>query len=156
MAPMTNEQPDTPISDALARMRRSVDIPRIDPARERALLAAFDAHWSGPQPALSSGAWQAAAALVAMTLVINWLVVATDPRTGAGRENEVVDHAEFVAWPGADARPPFESGSVVRVDLPVSALSALGLPAPLSTATVVQAEVVVAQDGFARAVRIVQ
>lgn len=144
------------ITDTLTRLRQTMDVPPIDPAREQALLDAFDAYWAHPRPDVSSGSRWAAAALVALTVAINWLVVATDPRSGSGRAAEVVDHAEFVAWPGAEARPPFESGSVVRVELPVAALSALGLSAPLSTATVVQAEVVVAQDGFARAVRLVR
>jgi hypothetical protein len=132
-----------------------VEVPPIDPAREQALLAAFDAHWSEPPAHDTQGAWQAAAALVAITMVINWLVAANPPLTDAGLIDPVTDEAAFVAWPGAEARPPFESGAVVQVDLPVSALPGLGLSVPHSTATVVPAEIIVGQDGFARAVRVI-
>ena len=50
---------------------------------------------------------------------------------------------EFVAWPGAAAWPPFESGELIRVELMVDG-------------GVVEADVLVGQDGFARAVRLVQ
>jgi hypothetical protein len=50
---------------------------------------------------------------------------------------------EFVAWPGAAAWPPFESGELIRIDIPTEV-------------GVVQAEVLVGQDGFARAIRLVQ
>jgi hypothetical protein len=51
--------------------------------------------------------------------------------------------ADFVAWPGAAAWPPFESGELIRVQLTVGG-------------GVVEADVLVGQDGFARAVRLVQ
>ena len=56
---------------------------------------------------------------------------------------ETDDAAEFVAWPGATAWPPFESGELIRVDIPTEA-------------GVVQADVLVGQDGFARAIRLVR
>lgn len=63
---------------------------------------------------------------------------------------------DFVVWPGATAWPPFESGQLIRVDLPVDLLPALGFAEPESEVVVVQADVLVGQDGFARAVRLVQ
>jgi hypothetical protein len=64
------------------------------------------------------------------------------------------ENAAFVAWPGAAAGPPLESGSLMRVDLPVSILPALGLWPPSSAETTVPVEILVGQDGFARAVRL--
>jgi hypothetical protein len=64
--------------------------------------------------------------------------------------------ADFVVWPGAAAWPPFESGQLIRVDLPVDLLPSLGFAEPEPEALVVQADVLVGQDGFARAVRLVQ
>ena len=61
----------------------------------------------------------------------------------------------FVTWPRATAGPPLESGSVVRVSLPVSILPALGLWPPPSAGSEVPADLLVGQDGFARAVRLV-
>jgi hypothetical protein len=54
------------------------------------------------------------------------------------------DVTEFVAWPGAAAWPPFESGELIRVELSVDGDA------------VVEADVLVGQDGFARAVRLVR
>jgi hypothetical protein len=59
------------------------------------------------------------------------------------RLEEASDSAEFVAWPGATAWPPFESGELIRIDIPTEV-------------GVVQAEVLVGQDGFARAIRLIQ
>jgi hypothetical protein len=59
------------------------------------------------------------------------------------RLDEGPDSTEFVAWPGAAAWPPFESGELIRIDIPTE----IG---------VIQAEVLVGQDGFARAIRLVQ
>jgi hypothetical protein len=64
--------------------------------------------------------------------------------------------ADFVIWPGAAAWPPFESGELVRVTLPLDALPALGVIPPAAAEAVVQADVLVGQDGFARAIRLVQ
>lgn len=64
--------------------------------------------------------------------------------------------SDFVPWPGAAARPPFESGELVRIDLPASVLHSLGLWSPAAPDAVVQADVVIGQDGYARAVRLAQ
>ena len=133
-----------------------LDVPPIDPERERALLAAFDAHWAKPRQRSSRWSLGTAAALAAAILGLNWLVVLNTPRGDSVTVESASEVSGFVPWPGAEAWPPFESGSLVRVDLPVSALIALGLPLPSSTVSVVQAEIVVGQDGFARAVRVVQ
>ena len=64
--------------------------------------------------------------------------------------------SEFVPWPNAEALPAFESGELLRLDLPSSMLSSLGLGSPGSNVTAVTADVLVGQDGLARAVRLVQ
>jgi len=65
--------------------------------------------------------------------------------------------SEFIAWPGAATLPAMESGELVRTELPTSVLGLLGLESkgPLSARTVV-ADVLVGQDGQARAVRLVE
>ena len=153
---MTRQPHEAPATDALCRYRAGIEVPPIDPDRERALLAAFDAHWARPRSANRQWVWMTAAVgLLATTLALNWLV-ATAPQPVLEMSGTTVDLSEFVPWPGTQTWPPFESGRVVRVDLPVSALPALGLLPPVSAATVVQADIVVAQDGFARAVRLVR
>ena len=82
-----------------------------------------------------------------------------DAASSAGRGRASVDAAaaaDFVLWPGAAAWPPFESGELVRVTLPLDALPALGVAPPAAADAVVQADVLVGQDGFARAIRLVQ
>ena len=61
---------------------------------------------------------------------------------------------EFVVWPGAADLPTFESGHLMRMELPMSVVASLGLR-PSSVAPVVQADVLVGQDGYARGVRLV-
>jgi hypothetical protein len=48
-----------------------------------------------------------------------------------------------------------ESGSLVRMDLPVSVLPSLGVTPPTGGATTVKADLVIGQDGLTRAVRLV-
>jgi hypothetical protein len=133
-----------------------IEVPPIDPDREKALLAAFDAHWAQPRPRPARWSLGTAAALAAAIIALNWLVVSNTPQIDRVADETAFDMTGFVPWPGAEAWPRFESGSLVRVDLPVSALVALGLPLPSSTDSTVQADIVVGQDGFARAVRVVQ
>jgi hypothetical protein len=59
------------------------------------------------------------------------------------RWDEAADSTEFVEWPGAMAWPPFESGELIRIDISTEV-------------GVVKAEVLVGQDGFARAIRLVE
>ena len=64
---------------------------------------------------------------------------------------------EFASLDGTDTFDGLESAHVVRVELPPSALAALGWPvADESEGAVVRADVVVAEDGVARAIRLVE
>jgi len=60
-----------------------------------------------------------------------------------------------VILPGATALPRLESGRVIRIEIPEAELSSVGLWPPMH-AGAVQADVLVGQDGLARAVRLVQ
>ena len=154
---MTNGQANTHLDDGLRRLRSGIELPPIDPGREQALLAAFDAHWARPRRRAGRWAWTiATAASIAVALALDWLVLKRAAPPGGETSESIVDVAGFVPWPGAHTWPPFESGELVRVNLPASALPALGLWPPPSAGSVVQADIVVAQDGFARAVRLVQ
>ena len=144
-----------------------IEVPPIDPRREQALLQAFDAHWgvsdasgsrSRPRRRHVSWSWvsaMSAAVLVAAVATLNWLVVTTHAPIDQVPDETPVDMSGFVFLPGASAWPRFESGSLVRMDVPVSALSALGLQAHSATG-LVKAEVVIGQDGVARAIRVIQ
>jgi hypothetical protein len=148
--------PDAGDETTLMKLLNDIEVPPADPAREAALLAAFDAYHARSRQRFGFPAWAAAAALVVITVSLNWLVV-TRPAPAPPRVPDAsFDLTGFVAWPGASAWPPLESGSLMRVDLPVSLLPTLGLSAPSSAAGFVAADIVVGQDGFARAVRLVQ
>jgi hypothetical protein len=64
---------------------------------------------------------------------------------------------EFVAWPGARALPPFESGELIRTELPVAVLPLLGLRSEgAGRGSTVTADVIVGQDRLPRAVRLLR
>jgi hypothetical protein len=154
---MSSELRDTHIDQALATIRETTAVPPVDPGRERALMNAFDAHHARPRrPARrATWVWTAAAASMALAIGLGRLGV-SDATPVETTSDAPADLAGFVPWPGAFALPPLESGELRRVDLPRAALPALGLTAPASAAAVVPADVVIGQDGLARAVRLVR
>jgi len=154
---MNDRGNETGIREALSRLREATHVPPPDPDRERALLAAFDQYWSKPRPRPVSWSWTvAAAALLGLTAGLNWMVLTEAPRSLPASSNVRDDVSGFVPWPGSEAWPRFESGALMRVELPASSLPLLGLVAPASAGSVVQADLLVGQDGFARAVRLVR
>jgi hypothetical protein len=101
--------------------------------------------------------WWTSAALATATALL--IVVGIGPGRETGTSSVLPSHAvavgEFVPWPGARDLPPLESGELLRVDLPVSMLPSLGIVPPATQAVRVKADVIVGQDGLARAVRLV-
>ena len=74
------------------------------------------------------------------------------------RAKPVVPPHEVVTqfFPLMDAPPPFERGELVRVTLPASAMLSVGMPVPEEHLNDrVQADVLIGQEGFARAIRFV-
>jgi hypothetical protein len=146
------------VVEALRRLAQDTNVPPVDPQAERVLLEAFDVAWEQKRtPArrrFSRAA--AAAALLALAATIAWMIASRPARAPAPAPSAAVPLAttEFVIWPGAAELPRFESGHLLRMELPVSALPSLGLMPPSSRAAVVQADVLVGQDGFPRAVRL--
>ncbi len=64
---------------------------------------------------------------------------------------------EFFPLSYGGDRKPMESGEVIRVQMPRSALITLGLPVDVERAdTLVKADLLVGEDGLARAIRFVQ
>ncbi len=84
---------------------------------------------------------------------------ATKPRphrTVRSRPSRFVAAEGFVMLPAAANLPPFESGEIVRMELPVTSLPAYGLEiAPDARRPAVEADLLVGQDGQARAIRLV-
>lgn len=85
----------------------------------------------------------------------------TPPRRGAsartaGERRRVVKPAGFVELPGAAGLPQFESGTIVRLELPVASLPAYGIEIPAAAdERPVEADLLVGQDGLTRAIRLV-
>jgi hypothetical protein len=62
----------------------------------------------------------------------------------------------FVPLPGAAGLPDFESGRIVRVELPLASLPAYGVDmVPDAARSEIEADLLVGQDGQPRAIRIV-
>jgi hypothetical protein len=167
-------QQDSDIEDldlalALRRLADASEPPPIDPRREAALLAAFDAARTvipGRRPYWGmAGLAAAAAVLIAVTLPVRagrhgnpfdgMAPTKPLPSSSRGVQPDPLPPMEFVLVPGAAALPPMESGSLVRMEIPVSMLPSLGLTPPAASVTAVRADVIVGQDGLKRAVRLV-
>ena len=166
---------DLDLALALRRLADAVDVPPIDPAREAALMAAFDAA-AAQAPARRTRRsidWgMAGLATAAALLIAVGLAPVRAGRHGAPLEGNTVLHKplssslrgvplepvlpnEFVIVPGAAALPPMESGELVRMDLPVALLPSLGVVPPPNSVARVKADLIVGQDGLPRAVRLV-
>jgi hypothetical protein len=102
--------------------------------------------------------WWAAAAAVLLVAGALW-TGARPPRPPLGAANApvaVIEEEEnaFVPLPNAAGSPQDDDVDLVRVELPRSAVTALGIPASDDgDADSVEAEVLVGPDGMARAVR---
>ena len=61
----------------------------------------------------------------------------------------------FIELPWTAGLPAFESGEIVRVEVPVASLPAYGFDISRGTSRNIEADVLVGQDGLARAMRLV-
>jgi anti-sigma factor RsiW len=78
------------------------------------------------------------------------------PRPSAHRQARVLRPAGFMVIPSAVGLPDFESGEIVRTRIPVSSLPVYGVEiVPDAAGTPVEADLLVGQDGRARAIRLV-
>jgi len=170
---------ERPVADALRALRQAAAVPPADPAREAALLAAFDAAHAGAYARRGPGEakgrrdyWYlggfAAAAILLLVASLPAIRIgrhAPPPPSEGGfqashtplpsRDVQFRTPGEFVIVPGAAGLPRMESGTLVRMDVPVSVLPSLGLTPPPGQVKAVTADLVVAQDGLPRAARLV-
>ena len=167
---MTTDDRDSDIDDlelalGLRRLADSAVVPPVDPAREAALMAAFD---SRPRRSRGAEYWGMAGLAAAAALLILVLPSSTgrhvpyglrgtpEPLPSSSRGVQFVPlPGEFVIVPGAAALPDMESGSLVRVDLSVAVLPSLGVTPRGGQGEKVTADLIVGQDGLTRAVRLV-
>ena len=103
-----------------------------------------------PRPARPAWLAIAAALLLSCGLGI-WLA-----QRAAVPDENAMQAGGFLAIPAAAYLPPLESGAIVRVELPLSALPSYGIPiTPDMQTDSVDADLLVAQDGFTRGIRLV-
>jgi hypothetical protein len=169
--PSDSGAPDPELLTALRRLAEHTTVPEPDQKREAILLAVFDDAQRSRRTAPSGYWWMAGLATAAALLIAAGLIPSGAGRHGPSPASDQRMHplsadlrgvrsrsdgvGEFVVWPGAAGLPPLESGELVRTELPVSVLPSLGLRPPASHVTAVRADVLVGQDGLARAVRLV-
>ena len=166
---------DRDLALALRRLGEAVVVPNEDPARRTALMAAFD-EAQRRRPPVHGGRqywYMAGLATAAAVLIAAGLHPALTGRHGTPPGASQPPHKafasdfrgvqpgpespdDFVMVPGAAGLPAMESGSLVRIDVPVALLPSLGLVPPQTNRTTsVQADLIVAQDGLPRAARLV-
>jgi len=115
------------------------------------------------RPVATVHAWWAAAAAAALLLAAGLLLSPKQPVRPLAAVNAVAapalaaadeEDAGFVPLPNAAGAPQDDDVDLVRVELPRTAVTALGTPGSFDTeAGSVEAEVLVGPDGMARAVR---
>ena len=147
------------------------------PARvEAGLVAAFRAHQARrPVEIMPSNAWMPLfAGLAAAVLMTVGLLLVRDrpvpvPRHSSTAtvelaatapadlmDDETPDSDGYIPLPNAERLAPDENVNVVRVELPRSAMLAVGLPVSVDQSTdLVEADIKMGSDGLARAVRFV-
>ena len=147
----------TPTERKLNQLLRTVSEtgPQEAPANvEQALLAAFHQR----QNKRRTSRWAAfaiAAGLGVVALLRLTSTVAAPPVVSIATAQP--DTSEFIALADADTSTPLEHATIVRVRLPLSDFRDIGLAINEQNAAVrVQADVLLGQDGLARAVRFVQ
>lgn len=71
------------------------------------------------------------------------------------RREGAVTPSGFVALPWTAGLPAFESGEIVRMEVPVASLPAYGIDISSGADRPVEADILIGQDGLARAIRLV-
>jgi hypothetical protein len=141
-------------------LRRLADqkVPALNATRLNSLMAAVGRRRGRSRPAtIAVGLSVAASILIVVSLSVGVTREAPphSSETAAALTQPGTPETGFVVLPGAAALPRLESGRVIRIEIPESELSAVGLWRA-ARGGAIQADVLVGQDGLARAVRLVQ
>lgn len=155
------------LTRGLRELAESVGAAEGSPDVAERLTAAFRAHRQVGRKAGWAVRRRALAAAAAVTLVAAAAWFVGGPIGSGGRAPETAAIAPsspsggaslegFIAVPAAAGLPAFESGQIVRIDLPVASLPAYGVEViPDARAEEVAADVLIGQDGQPRAIRLV-
>jgi hypothetical protein len=133
---------------ALGRLAKTAEAP---PHVEQAVMAAFGAHQRRRR--VSAIRWLSVAAALVVMITAALVISRPQPPPAVAASPAANDLSGFLPVPYRAA--PIENGYIVRVQMPRSALVSLGMPVPAGEREVVQADLLLADDGLAQAVRLV-
>jgi len=148
-------RPEPDLADALRRLNAAAVVPPADPSREAALMAAFDAAHASQPARHRRDYWHLAAFAAAAAVLLAVGIAPPHTPPPPAHDVRLESPNDFTIVPGAAGLPAMESGTLVRMDVPVAMLPSLGLAPPAGRASIVKADFIVAQDGLPRAVRVV-
>jgi hypothetical protein len=120
-------------------------------ATEQRILAAFRARRKHVVRRMLYGAIAAACLAVALLSIRSHRAA---PHRSSTNQTSSLAYG-FVALPYAQSDVPLEQAIIVRVQLPPSAWGALNVPPPPAGTGAVNADLLIGQDGVARAVRLI-
>lgn len=145
-------------TDVPSQLRELAEVTRDrlpSPHVEAALMRAFAQQATAPRPRVAwIPAFAASAALAAVVAVLV-LLVRDVPRPASVAVVAVSLPDGFVEVPGAAALPRLDSARIVRYELPLAALPAYGIDVLRYPTSIVEADLVIGQDGYARAIRVI-
>ena len=154
-----NEQQHRDLMAGLKALSGATRAASASPGVEEAVIAhmtvvaeRFPPGFETPRPPSLAGFVALAAGVVLMVATAMWVAYS------GWRDVETPRPplAGFVEVPLASSLPQLESGTIVQVTLPVSALPTYGVAiVPEMTGEAVQADLLIAQDGLPRAIRLV-
>jgi hypothetical protein len=132
----------------LSRLLHEWQAPEAPPWLEARVLARRDGRWRTR--------FVASLALAAALSAAVFLVVRQPSQPASGVVATAAEEEPFVPVPNVLPLDSYETGRVLRMDLPVSALTNAGFSLPAADPTgTVTADVLVGEDGRAHAVRLV-
>jgi hypothetical protein len=139
------------LRDGFRRLARAVP-QTAGPASEECVRAAFRSRRDAKARRWKHVMKAAASVVVAAGLYLIWA-----DWTHRRSPEERTSATEFIALPYAQSEVPLEQPVIVRVQIPVSELGGMGVPfVPAAARESVSADLLVGQDGVARAVRVVE
>lgn len=147
-----NEQQERALAEGLKALAATAQDASASARIEAEVMAAF-----GDRPTLvarprSTMVWGAIAATLILTTASGAWLSYRHGRSAAA----AVQQAGFLQIPGTAYLPPMESGAIVRVELPVTALPSYGIQiVPEMYTDSVDADLLIGQDGLARGIRLV-
>jgi hypothetical protein len=142
------------LSERLHNLARQSETLQASPHVEAAVLAGFRSRQRARRHTEAARWLNLAAALALIVSASIFLMRTRIPGPAAATPASVEDLRGFLPVPYRGA--PIERGYIVRVNMPRTALVTLGMPLAAGTPETVQADLLLADDGTAHAVRLVR